>query len=828
MKVVKLIPFVLSLVTVISATSFDINGQEPLLEDDPKLSALAGENTLLWGPYRSSLYFGVRPRIPRSLLSGLMWFNADTYQLLSNFRHFYEQHDNMAKANWVEYDPRIGGKQVIEDSDCHITITIDFIKSEDGKSWAVKVHSKPHVGYELATTSFIWYSGLETEKGIDTVGGIPNMEDVDFSNQEDGYLFLETTKSTNGYKGNLKLSGVSESLGLFSIEINDGPITNKHPKNSIGRSDLNPRKTHHLSLKVPNDNVWKAKEIFTTIMQDSINDLLQGNHENLRNFPPQQLFIMRDLQGFEGNLHLVQKLYQGESEFDIVYNSGLSNEAFTFENINEKIKNGLAKVNAKYDSHFQPLSAPFNKNPKYVKFGREILSGLLGGLTYSYGEHYVDRKTQIDEESYENLKLKGELEGPYELFSLVPSRPFFPRGFYWDEGFHLLPLLNYDPGLVLEILQSWFDLIDENGWIAREQILGDELRSRVPEEFVTQSPEIVNPPTLMLAFCYILDIAEKSRDENPNIDEPQIVQEYGKFGDNKEHLPYLLNYSREIYPKLKSHYFMFRKTQIGYNEDFGRESYNELYRWRGRTLTHCLASGLDDYPRTLPADVAELNVDLLSWIGVMTKSMKLLAKLLDYQEDLQLYQGYEEEIVKNLEEIHWSKEDKTYCDVSVDEDDENMYACFKGYISLFPFLTKLTPVDDVDKLEHIVTLLSDPEELWSPYGIRSLSKSDKLYRSGENYWRSPIWLHINYLVLESLQYYQTASKEFLSKDLKAKVSETYEQLRLNLVNNAYNEWERTGFVWEQYDDETGASKGAKNFLGWSSTILLMMKMPSTI
>lgn len=31
----------------------------------------------------------------------------------------------------------------------------------------------------------------------------------------------------------------------------------------------------------------------------------------------------------------------------------------------------------------------------------------------------------------------------------------------------------------LDILKSWFDLIDEDGWVAREQILGDEARSKV-------------------------------------------------------------------------------------------------------------------------------------------------------------------------------------------------------------------------------------------------------------------------------------------------------------------------------------------------------------
>lgn len=31
----------------------------------------------------------------------------------------------------------------------------------------------------------------------------------------------------------------------------------------------------------------------------------------------------------------------------------------------------------------------------------------------------------------------------------------------------------------LEILKDWIDLIDDDGWVAREQILGEEARSKV-------------------------------------------------------------------------------------------------------------------------------------------------------------------------------------------------------------------------------------------------------------------------------------------------------------------------------------------------------------
>lgn len=48
-----------------------------------------------------------------------------------------------------------------------------------------------------------------------------------------------------------------------------------------------------------------------------------------------------------------------------------------------------------------------------------------------------------------------------------------------DEGFHLLHIGAWDNALSLEILKDWVNLVDEDGWVGREQILGEEARSRV-------------------------------------------------------------------------------------------------------------------------------------------------------------------------------------------------------------------------------------------------------------------------------------------------------------------------------------------------------------
>jgi mannosyl-oligosaccharide glucosidase len=44
----------------------------------------ATNDSLLWGPYRPNLYFGVRPRIPKSLMGGLMWTRVEDYTSVQN------------------------------------------------------------------------------------------------------------------------------------------------------------------------------------------------------------------------------------------------------------------------------------------------------------------------------------------------------------------------------------------------------------------------------------------------------------------------------------------------------------------------------------------------------------------------------------------------------------------------------------------------------------------------------------------------------------------------------------------------------------------------
>lgn len=51
---------------------------------------------------------------------------------------------------------------------------------------------------------------------------------------------------------------------------------------------------------------------------------------------------------------------------------------------------------------------------------------------------------------------------------------------------------------------------------------------------------------------------------------------------------------------------------------------------------------------------------------------------------------------------------------------------------------------------------------------------------------------------------QTYAKE--EGPYKAKAKKIYDELRRNVVDNVFNEYQRTGYVWEQYDPSTGEGK----------------------
>lgn len=87
-------------------------------------------NKLLWGTYRSNLYFGTRARTENSLLTGLLWYPKELG--LKSARHTCEINDGLKSYGWIMHDGYRFGHELIKDPLCNLILDIKFLKSQNG------------------------------------------------------------------------------------------------------------------------------------------------------------------------------------------------------------------------------------------------------------------------------------------------------------------------------------------------------------------------------------------------------------------------------------------------------------------------------------------------------------------------------------------------------------------------------------------------------------------------------------------------------------------------------------------------------------------------
>lgn len=792
--------------------------------------------SLLWGTYRPQIYFGLRPRLPDSLLTGLAWFGLQDYSGFQKMRHQCSDQDGMKGFTWKYHDGREFGIQEINDNVNNYRLETSFLKvdtrNSNGGSWAARVSGTVMDPAKPAALSTFWYTaieslgsslGLETE--IEPGSGIERQEPV-------------------------RIAGTVPNLGDFVLRIEEPDAAHGNVNNDgnqfIGRPSANTQagdfadtagKTHVFGKRIPTESVWKAKDV---ILNDLMVNLQQSaetfGHENMPD--PAVTLRLSDQVAPGSTLFAVQKSFSGNFTFDVFYDSATTPKGALLSSAG--LTQALKAASEAYDRRFESTLrlAPKGYSPQQIEFARDLTSSITGGIGFYHGSAIVDRafRHEYDAEVGSGVydpEVHGQADPqttePDQLFTATPCRNIFPRGFYWDEGFHLAHIGAWDNDLSLDILRSWIRLIDEDGWVAREQILGDEARSRVPDGFQTQYPQYGNPPTLILAVSAYVDrlVAriEKRGLDAATLSQQQVLADFDAVDDAPLSERMLASaalgqtFLHEIYPKLRRHYRWFRRTQRGEIREWDREarSKTEAYRWRGRTKEHVLASGLDDYPRAPVPHTGELHVDLHSWMGSFAETMAKIARVLGRDDDVDEYERHYADIVANLEDLHWSEADQMYCDASVDESDQSYHVCHAGYVSLFPLMLELLPAGS-PHLGHVLDLLADPEHLWSPFGIRSLSPKDEFFGQGDNYWRGPVWVHMSYLCLRALRNkYATTSGPH-----QAKAQQIYDTLRQNVVNNTFTQYTQTGYVFEQYNPADGHGQRGYPFTGWSSTVALMM------
>lgn len=730
--------------------------------NDEKIVAQSGLSVpdRYWGSYRPGVYFGLKSRDPTSPVFGLMWYQPTEIQ--KGIRHWCNQNDELPSYGWIRHDGVNFGEQVIEDPPHWITTSyVKVPEKERGGTWTARIDVQPKKN-STAPIALIWYAALDDALG---------------------------------------------DIGLnYRLWAESGHIVGTTPPLQRFRITLVPH-----AGKVLHMSTAEAQVSGLHLLKEKVHSLMQITHS--QELGQHMVLVSEDNLLSERkavNFVVVQLLAEPPFTVDVVFSNDDAHTLLQGDVYTQALHNNVQTFDKEFKDKFHLEDKGYSK--ENVAIARAAMSNLVGGIGYFYGAGQVQSLYSTDPVPYWNAS----------LYTAVPSRSFFPRGFLWDEGFHGLLIGRWSSEIQMDIAAHWFDLINVEGWIPREQILGVEALARVPKEFVVQSNAAANPPMFLLQIAHAI----RSRPQAFSHSSPQrrILE--------------------RSFTRLQAWYQWFHTTQRG--------SEPTSFRWRGRTndglqlSPKTLTSGLDDYPRAShPSDI-ERHVDLRCWMYAAADAMVTIANVL--QRDGTKYKFTRDQLADEelLNELHWSPESQMYADYGMHTDgvrlirqppkpkeparvvrtitsppQPRLVTSAFGYVSLFPMLLKVLKPDSL-KLGKILQNLDNPALLWSQYGLRSLSKSSPYYmrRNTEHdppYWRGQVWLNINYLALAALKHYAREGKQYSKR-----ASQLHDALRDNLVRNVLSEYKRTGYLWEQYSGEDGRGSGCRPFTGWTALIVLIM------
>jgi hypothetical protein len=212
--------------------------------------------------------------------------------------------------------------------------------------------------------------------------------------------------------------------------------------------------------------------------------------------------------------------------------------------------------------------------------------------------------------------------------------------------------------------------------------------------------------------------------------------------------------------------------------------------------------GMDNIPRGAEGSP---QADASAWMAWFARDMAELADALGKAERAEYYRAQFSAIAQAINDSLWDPATQFYYDCA--DKDCTALLKTKSLTGLIPLIAGVAPPD---RLEEVMAHLANEKEFWSSHGVRSLSADEAIYEPGysqsgfkNSNWRGPIWIPINYLLVQTLN------------GIDSNVSD---QLRANLIKTVEDQWLADGRFHEYYDAETGAGLGADHQTGWTALI----------
>lgn len=620
-------------------------------------------NALRWGTYRSGLYFGVRSRsYPYYVAAGLLW--GSQHEDISQLRHACRQEDRLQKYGWLQHDGRSYGLQSIEDQFNRVQLRTHYVRlhgdddavATDG--WASRfevAHLEPRDKRlrkkTVVTTklSLFFYVDLGCEDeslGHPCRHALKNLIDVV---ADPVSALCEDDESATCTQIVLESEGFDEDTKEKSQSaVASAPLQFKVRFQLKARQSIKHTELRFSGLK--DTNVLNVKERLQALAErvpgtddDEVN--LDNIIEEGSTLVVVQAIVDADTTQFQLGDVALDVLFSDESKPAYQQQQKQPIDAL----VSRKIETLSRAFDENFEAKFQLKSKSLldrdsttQFNESHVAFAQAAFSNLMGGIGYFYGSSLV----QHDPESPQIAESK-----PKPLFTAVPSRSFFPRGFLWDEGFHQLGISVFDEGIARDAIAHWLGLMEDDGYIAREQILGQSARRRVPTEFLVQHVEHANPPSLLLCI------------------EKMLYQASSKPPSEQQRLKAFV---KLIFPFLDRWYEWLVRTQRGPVA----EPDAVTFRWRGRKandgklISNTLSSGLDDYPRASSPSENEMHVDLVTWMVKMSDVMGRLSSFIGLDAaKTEAFEGDKARFLKGLDLFHWNDALQSFFDIGDHSED---------------------------------------------------------------------------------------------------------------------------------------------------------------
>jgi putative isomerase len=337
---------------------------------------------------------------------------------------------------------------------------------------------------------------------------------------------------------------------------------------------------------------------------------------------------------------------------------------------------------------------------------------------------------------------KGLLKYPY----LVPSGPYFQL-FDWDSYFMGVALSYDGEGSALaDSVKNFLSFVGENannpGYVARE----------IAPEGLWALPEMCKPFLAQAAYRASLTMGS-------------------------------VEWLKPWYKKLDETLQFWENT---------RRAPDGFFLW-----FNGVESGVDNNPAVVdrPADVTE-GVDLQCYIYREYRAMSLLAAKLGDENDASEYSSKADALRAKIRDGMWSDTEGMFLNIDARTGKQIHIKTWTNFVPLWAGIATSGQAR-VMIANHIL----NPDEFWAPNGVRTLSPNEPLYDPHQGYWRGPIWIVSNYLVMHGLMNYgymkqarqlADTTEKLLASDLKA-----------------------SGGMNECYNPEKGTPLAGGHFVSWN-------------